>query len=296
MLADRVYNKVSMRGFFAIIFIAILFLSVVTGHVIQNFFHNMEKKAVKSESISLKFIPTSTPTTTLSPTPSPSLSPSTNPAVILKKKLYTVAIFGDSMVDTMGENLEYLQKALVNKYPKTTFKLYNYGIGGQNVEQGLARFESSFVNRERNFPPIPTLNPDVLIIGSFAYNPFSTYDRNRHYSLLKELIAKTKSLSSRIYLLAEIAPLETGFGKGKNGVNMPEGTALEQAKHIIEQLDNVINLSVAEKISLINVYYNSRIDGAYGDPYLVNTDDGIHPSVAGHIFTAELTIDKIKFD
>src|SRR3990167_1320370 len=294
MLADRVYNKVSMRGFFAIIFIAILFLSVVTGHVIQNFFHNMEKKAVKSESISLKFIPTSTPTTTLSPTPSPSLSPSTNPAVILKKKLYTVAIFGDSMVDTMGENLEYLQKALVNKYPKTTFKLYNYGIGGQNVEQGLARFESSFVNRERNFPPIPTLNPDVLIIGSFAYNPFSTHDRNRHYSLLRDLLARAKTLSSKIYLLAEIAPLRTGFGAGKNGVNMSEDTAYQHALNIIEQLDDVINLSAQENVPIINAYYASGIEGKFGDPYYVNQDDGIHPSFAGHVFTAEIIAAKVK--
>jgi len=200
------------------------------------------------------------------------------------------------MVDTMGENLEYLQKTLTNKYPRTKFNLYNYGIGGQNVEQGVGRFESSFVNRERQYSPLPALIPDVLVIGSFAYNPFPTHDRNKHYTLLKELVGKAKIVSSNVYLLAEIAPLKTGFGKGKNGVNMEENAAFEHASNIVEQLDDVINLSSAENIPLINVYYESKDDGSFGNPYFVNKDDGIHPSVAGHYFTAESIVETIRFD
>ena len=200
------------------------------------------------------------------------------------------------MVDTMGENLDYLQETLSNKYPQTKFKLYNYGVGGQNVEQGLARFEIPFTNRERRYTALPALNPDILIIGSFAYNPFSTHDRNKHYTLLKELISKAKNLSSQVYIMAEIAPLKTGFGKGKNGVNMLEKTAYEHALHIIEQLDNAVNLSVSEKVPLINAYYESRIGEEFGDPYYVNPDDGIHPSVAGHSLTAETIVLKIKLN
>lgn len=268
---------------FVLIFIFIAFFLLR-----KDYLENTNSKSVKA----IIVVPTIyiTPTPTLTPTPTPATS------IVLKKASYTVAIFGDSMVDTMGEKLEYLQKILANKYPQTKFNLYNYGIGGQNVEQGLARFESSYVNRERQYPPIPVLTPDVLIIGSFAYNPFSTHDRNKHYTLLKDLVTKARSVSSHVYLLAEIAPLKTGFGEGKNGVNMPENVALEQVSHIIEQLDDVINLSISENIPLINVYYNSRIDGSYGNPYLVNPDDGIHPSVAGHLFTAELIVGNIKLD
>lgn len=255
----------------------------------QTYFNNQTEKSVKSVVITPTIqIPTSTPTSIPSPTPTP--------PIVLKKSSYTIAVFGDSMVDTMGEKLEYLQETLTKKYPQTKFNLYNYGIGGQNVEQGLARFESSFVNRERNFPPLPGLSPDVLIIGSFAYNPFSIHDRNKHYSLLRELIAKAKNVSSNVYLLAEIAPLKSGFGKGKNGVNMTESVAFEHASHIVEQLDDVINLSKEENIPLVNVYYESRVDGSFGDSYFVNKDDGIHPSVAGHYFTAESIVEKIKFD
>ena len=237
-----------------------------------------------------------TPTPTLTPPPAGGPTPTSVPQIVLKKPSYTIAIFGDSMVDTMGEKLEYLQKTLTNKYPQTKFILYNYGIGGQNVEQGLARFESSFVNRQRQYPPLPSMFPDVLIIGSFAYNPFSTHDRNKHYALLRDLVTKAKNVSFNTYLLAEIAPLKVGFGQGKNGVNMPENVALEHAGHIIEQLDDVINLSKAENIPLINVYYESRENGSFGNPYFVNSDDGIHPSIAGHTFTAESIVEHIKLD
>lgn len=273
-----------MRKWFILTTVIFIFIFLGFLYIQNNSFKIARKESVKAV----------TTYTILSPTPT--LTPSPTPIILPKKSVYSIAIFGDSMVDTMGENLEYLEKVLTNKYPQTKFNLYNYGIGGQNVEQGLARFESSYVNRERHFPPLPALNPDILIIGSFAYNPFPTHDRNRHYALLKELLAKAKILSTRIYLLAEIAPLKIGFGKGKNGVNMPEEAANEQAIHIIEQLDDVINLSVSENIPLINVYYLSRIDGTFGDPYYVNPDDGIHPSVPGHIFTAELIVQKIKLD
>lgn len=248
----------------------------------------------KSQNRELKFVKSVmvTPTPSLTPIPTPTLIPTIAP----KKSSYSIAIFGDSMVDTMGEELEYLQKVLTFKYPRTEFNLYNYGIGGQNVEQGLARFESSFVNRKRQYPPLPALSPDILILGSFAYNPFSIHDRNKHYTLLRELVAKAKIMPSRLYLLAEIAPLKTGFGEGKNGVNMPEDTAYQQATHILEQLDNVVNLSASENIHLINVYHESRIDGVFGDPYFVNKDDGIHPSNAGQSFTAQLITKNIKFD
>lgn len=257
----------------------------------MDFYKNAtDKKSVKAIIIAptIYIAPILAPTLTLTPTPTT--------FIVLKKASYSIAIFGDSMVDTMGEKLEYLQKALANKYPRTKFNLYNYGIGGQNVEQGLARFESSFVNKERQYPPLSAINPDVLIIGSFAYNPFSAHDRNRHYVLLKDLITKAKSVSLHVYLLAEIAPLKTGFGKGKNGVNIPEDAALERASHIIEQLDDVINLSRIENIPLINVYYESKVDGSFGNSKFVNKDDGIHPSEAGHLFTAELIVKNILLD
>lgn len=274
------------KYFFLFLFLTSL---LFTGFIVLRINNNDQKIKRTQSAVEISvFSPIPLPRSTPTPIPTPHFS--------LKKSSYTIALFGDSMIDIMGEKVEILQKILSNKYPSTEFTLYNYGIGGQNIEQGLARFENAFINKERSFPPLTAISPDVLIIGSFAYNPFSPHDKNKHYVLLRELVNKAKKVSSRVYLLAEIAPLEMGFGKGKNGVNMPEEAAQAHAEQIIEQLDNVINLSTTENIPLINVYYLSRINGSYGDPYFVNKDDGIHPSYAGNVFTSELIVKNIGLD
>src|SRR3989344_4310347 len=60
------------------------------------------------------------------PPPAPQENtPTPTPTKKLSKSYYTVTVFGDSMVDTMGERMEYLEGALKKKYPDTTFFPYN---------------------------------------------------------------------------------------------------------------------------------------------------------------------------
>lgn len=198
------------------------------------------------------------------------------------------------MVDTMGENLEYLDASLKTKYPQTSFKFYNYGIGGQNVADGLARFNQSFSSQTRNYPKIKDINADVIIIGSFAYNPFPNHDKNRHWSTLTQLVTEAKSTRASTYMLAEIAPKQTGFGQGPGGINWPPSLVGPHVEHIIEQLENTIALSKELNIPLINVYQKSLVGSRYGNPVYVNNHDGIHPSKEGHIFTANIIADIVK--
>lgn len=219
------------------------------------------------------------------------LGVSTNPT----KSSYAIAIIGDSMVDTMGENLDYLDASLKRRYPQIEFKMYNYGFGSQNVEQGLARFKIPFSNKTRNFDSITQLRPDIIIIGSFGYNPFTPHDRDKHRRVLADLIQEAKNSGSSVYLLAEIAPLKTGFGKGPNGVNWPEELASIHSQKIVEQLENAVYLAQDHlQVPLINAYGKSLADGKFGQRRFVDAGDGIHPSVAGHKFMAELIAGMIR--
>ena len=241
---------------------------------------------VQNEPTSAFSTPTVAPTET--PVPSPTAIPT--PTIIkLPKDSYTIAVFGDSMVDTMGERLEYLEHSLKRKYPATNFNLYNYGKGAQHVEDGLARFYSQFDYQDRHYPPISQIKPDIIILGSFAYNPFFPYDRNRHWLGLARLIDEARTLTPNVYLLDEIRPLRSDFGHGPNGVNWDESTSLEHSGRIIEQLENAIGLSKSKDVSLIDAFNPSL-----GDKKYVNPSDGIHPSVAGHEFTADLIASTIK--
>ncbi|MBI3069903.1 MAG: hypothetical protein HYY87_01195 [Candidatus Levybacteria bacterium] len=245
------------------------------------------KAAVKSAVAPVQ-IPTLTPT--------PYVLPSAVPTKRLKKQTYTIALYGDSMVDTMGEKLEFLAEALESKYPKTTFQLYNYGIGGENIKQGLDRFPQSFANKTRQYPPIAEIHPDVLILGSFAYNPFDPHDVNRYWLTLTELVEQAKAVSPRVYLLAEIAPLGYGFGKGKNGINWPQEQAYTHALRIIEQLNSAVDFTKAFNLPLIDAYHPSQQNGQFGAAYLVNAGDGIHPSNEGHLFIADKIVETILLE
>ena len=274
-----------------------LFAFTITGTIVASLFgykllKDQSKQQVLSENTQTS-LASSSPLTGPSPTEEPLPTPSLLPQPT--KPGYSIAIIGDSMVDTMGESLEYLQKSLTARYPKTTFKLYNFGIGGQNVAQGLARFDQPFSYQTRNFPPLSQLKPDIIIVASFAYNPFPPHDRNRHWLTLTELVNRAKTTGSSVYMLAEIAPLQSGFGKGPGGINWPENLAHDQALHIIEQLQNAVNLSKSLGVPLIDAFDKSKISGNYGESTYVNSNDGIHPSVEGHLFMADLIATTLKF-
>ena len=230
------------------------------------------------------------PSPAFTPVPKPSLSPQPSPG----KSVYTIAAFGDSMVDTMGENLDYLQKNLKTKYPNTEFKLYNYGIGSQNVIDAEKRFSDAFSYQTRKYPPIDQINADVIIISSFAYNPLYPYDKNAYLTALKQVLAKAKNTGARVYLLAEIAPLKEGFGKGAGGVNWDEQKTNEHVGYILENLDAAVTLASETKTPLINAYKKSQVDGKYGNKIYVGNHDGIHPSIEGEVFMADLIAQTLK--
>lgn len=248
---------------------------------------------------SISQTPTVTPTVTVTPSPTSAPIASTPTPTTFpqpRNKTYLIAVYGDSMVDTMGERLEYLEHALKRRYPQTDFVLYNFGKGAENVEMGINRFGSELHYQDRNYLSPGKIKPDIFIVGSFAYNPFTPYDRNRHWLGLTKLVEQVKTVSSQVYMLAEIAPLRKDFGKGPNGVNWSEQTNVEHSGRIIEQLENAVGLSKSLGVPLIDVYHRSLASSSDGKREYVNPGDGIHASVAGHEFTAQIIAERIKLE
>lgn len=226
--------------------------------------------------------------------PSPTQIPQPSP---LPKTTCSIAVIGDSMVDTMGERLEYLEHALKKAYPTTEFNLYNYGKGSENVIEGLARIDAAFTYKDRSYPALPVVKPDLIIVGSYAYNPLTPYDRDMHWLKLAELIKKCETITPHVYILTEIAPLREDFGRGPQGINWEESVRVAHSKKITEQLENAIGLSSSLKVPLINTYQASITDeqNTVKREY-VNAGDGIHPSVEGHMLTADEIVKTVVFD
>ncbi len=216
-------------------------------------------------------------------------------SVILTKKEYVIAAIGDSMIETMGNSLDYLQRDLENRYPGTKFTMYNYGIGGEKVTGGLWRLNKPYDLGSRHFPPLSELRPDILIVGSYAYNPFDIPNPTVHRNQLAELVNQARQISGKVYMIAEIAPLKDGFGTGPGGVNWPEALADEQTAEIENQMQNVFGIAKTLTVPVIDIYNKSKVFGSnYGNTKYVSSHDNIHPSVEGESFMARVIVDSLN--
>ena len=209
-------------------------------------------------------------------------------------RVYRVALIGDSMIDTMQTEFPYLREAIEQKYPGIEFELYNYGIGAENVEAGLARYDKSHEYKNRNYPPLSQLKPDVIIVGSWSYNPFFPHDPQVHKRLLTEVVVKAKRTGAEVMMLKEIAPVGPEFGRGVRGVNWEEQQSIEQAQKINDQLKNVEAIAKQQNVPVIDVYTLSKAPTAqFGQKLHVNESDGIHASPTGHRLTAQAIVDNL---
>ena len=139
----------------------------------------------------------------------------------------------------------------------------------------------------------------MIIIGSFAYNPFSPHNKDKHWLNLTQIVKEAqKKKGVDVYLLAETAPLRRTFGKGPGGANWDEDTSFRHSGYIIEQLEATISLGKALNVPVIDAYHESISNQSTkeGKRDLVDTHDGIHPGVIGHEFIAEKIAEFLKLE
>jgi hypothetical protein len=198
----------------------------------------------------------------------------------IRKSEYKIAFIGDSMIDTLESHLPMLAEKLKQLYG-AEFELYNYGVGAENVEQGLDRFNQSFEYKERSYPALSELEPDIIIIGSFAYNPFEKHDINKYWLTMARLIETAQQTGADVYLLAEVAPVKNEFGQGS--LDWPLEIRTAQAERIVEQFNSFIALAETKNIPLIDAYTPSQDKDGFGNKEYVSDHDGIHASDTGKL-------------
>jgi len=220
-----------------------------------------------------------------------------NTARTPRKTSFKIALYGDSMIDTLGTKLTTLQNILKKKYPKTTFTFYNYGVGAENAEQGLNRFDKPLVTSDRNYPPLSSLGADIIVLDSYAYNPFNPFDRDKHWINLSKLVEKAKETDAEVYLLADIAPVRAEFGRGPKGVNWDTVTAYEKSGQVIQLLENTVGISKNLNVILVNAFEKSTVTvRGDGKREYVSAQDGVHPSEVGQKFIAEQIANTLVLD
>lgn len=222
------------------------------------------------------------PTPTLSPTPTTQPSP---PATAGKS--YTIAFLGDSMIDTMGPGLPAVNNKLSATYPATDFTLLNYGAGGTNIDYGIERI-----------PTMTDAHPDIIVLESFAYNPFPDANGgvNRHWLTLARAVDAIRANipNAKIIIAATIAPNSTVFGDGAAGLAFAPQDKIERTTIIKQYLDSTVKFAQSQHLPLADAYHASLDNNGDGKLIYINGGDHIHYSDAGRALFAQKIVSAIQ--
>ncbi|HCM81964.1 MAG: hypothetical protein UW22_C0086G0008 [Candidatus Gottesmanbacteria bacterium GW2011_GWB1_44_11c] len=232
-----------------------------------------------------------TPTPTVTPTPSLTPTPSPIPTRTARKQSFTIALLGDSMVDTLGSDLGILKQMLSKTYPSVGFTMKNYGVGATNIDFGIERITNGYTYLGNPMPALVSQNPDVVVIESFGYNPFS-FDEgamDKHWLALGKAVSTLRNAlpNVRIVIGATIAPNASVFGDGASGLSFDPIAKSQKVTVIKKYLENAVNFAKSQGLPLADAYHPSLDGSGNGKIAYINPGDHIHYSDAGRNFFSQ---------
>lgn len=243
-----------------------------------------------TDQISLPLVPDVSPTQT--PTPSTLPTPQVKP--LLRSHL-RIALLGDSMTDTLGPDVPHLKDELHKLYPNLQTTILNYGVGATNIEYGIERITTDYEYLGKKIPAMVKENPDIVVIESFAYNPFPDADSgiNRHWLALGKAVQTIKTVlpQAKIIIATTVAPDGNTFAKGAPGIEYTEGSQWEHVRIIQAYLESTIAFAKSERLVLANAYTPSLLSNGNGNPLYINKGDNIHPSDQGKSLFAYVLVE-----
>jgi hypothetical protein len=277
---------------------SVIFFSILAGILLSVFLPHLLQETLSPQN-SITSTQTSPDKTTFSDVLS-SATKSASQSAVLGTKIQgpvTIAILGDSMVDTLGRDLKPLSQTLLQYYPKVNFTLLNYGVGAQKAEEALTQ-----LSQEHNYPnqklPAPLLaNPDIVVIESFAYNHPPTNEeglRLRRQTLAK-IISEVKSKThAEVLILATISPNDQKFALGAPGINWDDNQRKIEAQAVRSFIEDTIKYANGAGLPLIDAYTPSLDANKNGKEIYINPVDNIHPSEAGIELVSDLIAQRIQ--
>jgi hypothetical protein len=242
--------------------------------------------------------PTPTLAVLIAPTPLQTATPSPTPVTYqARKKHYAVALLGDSMIDTLGPDAPHLKNKLTALFPGTSFTILNYGVGATNIDYGIERLTTAYTYLGKEIPSLLSQSPDVVVVESFGYNPYSfdTGAIDKHWLALATIVntLKTRIPGVKIIIAATIAPNSKTFGDGAAGLSFSATDKWQRTQTIKQYLDSTVKFAKSQGLPLADAYHASLDKNGDGILTYINGGDHIHYSDAGKSLFAQKVTDTI---
>lgn len=233
------------------------------------------------------------------PSPAEALAqagPTSTPKPVISKRL-TIAVLGDSMVDTLGPGVPALASRLKNLFPTTAFTILNYGVGATNIEYGIQRLTNDYDYLGNHIASLVSQKPDIVVVESFGYNPFSEDEGalDHHWLSMAKVVDTLKAQLSgvKIIFAATIAPNANVFGDGAPGLSFSAEDKQKRVTNIKRYIENTINFAHSQHYPLADAYHASLGKDGNGALSYINPGDHIHYSDAGRSLMGQKMADAI---
>lgn len=207
-----------------------------------------------------------------------------------KKSHYTIALLGDSMIDTLGPGVPALQNLLKSSYPGTTFTIVNYGVGATNMSYGLERLTHDYDYLGSHMPSLVSQKPDIVVVESFGYNPYSDaiggLDKQwQTLAAIKDVVGRELP-GAKLIIAGTIAPNATVFGDGAPGISFGQEDKRQRVSVIKQYIENALRFASGEHIPVADAYHPSLQNDGNGNLAYINAGDHIHYSDSGRALFA----------
>jgi len=204
----------------------------------------------------------------------------------------TIALLGDSMVDTLGPDFPELTAELSAYYPQTSVAIINDGAGGTNIDDGFLRVAHDHEYLGEKRPALFTLHPDIVVVESFGYNPYS-YDEgalDRHWMALADMVDILREYlpDAKIVIATTIAPNAGVFGDGAANISYSPTDKQEHVTTIKSYLESTTRFAESQRLPLADAYHASLTRDGNGKLEYINAGDHIHYSPEGRAFFAKI--------
>ncbi|MFA5894541.1 MAG: SGNH/GDSL hydrolase family protein [Candidatus Shapirobacteria bacterium] len=235
--------------------------------------------------------------TTTTPASSTPIAAPTNANIGGGDKVTTIALLGDSMIDTLGPDVTTLHQSLTKQFPNRSFNLLNYGVGSKDIESGLSRLTQGYDYNGKHFESLVSTNPDIVVVESFAYNNFGNTQAgiDRHWLALGAITTtiKQKLPKAKIVIAATIAPNSIVYGNGIKDLHLTSLEKIEKANTTKLYLQNAINYATSQGYPLANTYQAS-LSGNDGQRQYISSTDNLHPSAIGAALFSDTVVETIN--
>jgi hypothetical protein len=212
-----------------------------------------------------------------------------------------IVLLGDSMTEGAGKDCKYLREYLHVKNPSTNFKLFNYGVGGTRVGYGVWRLTHNYEFNGEKYCPLVKLDPDVVIVESFAYNNGSDgsyhggldHFRAMHQSIIDTLRSETKA---QIIYCITIAPDRERFLESvPNFIYTPASVRHQMAIDREVYLKEAVKIAESNQLPVVNAYAETLKLAKKGIPLstFIDPGDWIHPNAEGHKLIARMMVETL---